>query len=195
MQFEEEFVDDWLDNDFNDFLNNQMDKNAVSGIQSDDDANYYIARVKRNRNMEKMFADKAKSILADYKCKVEMWRDKKVAFLTNDTDRCLVLLQDYYNKVAKNPNTKIRLPEGNIGFYKTRQSLEFDKEEVLSYLQKLHAEANMPIKDFIEITTSLNSKEFRAQGKVDEETGAFVLDGFTIPGVNVKPSKNEFNVR
>ena len=43
MQFEEEFVDDWLDNDFNEFLNNQMDKNAVSGIQSDDDANYYIA--------------------------------------------------------------------------------------------------------------------------------------------------------
>lgn len=195
MDFEEQIVDDWLEDDFNKFLGEQVAQSSAKGIQTDEEANYYVSRIKRNRNLEKMFSDKAKNIIADYKCKVEMWRDKKTDSLTNDTERCLALLQDYYNKVAKDNTTKIRLPEGNIGFYKTRQSIDFDKDKVLAYLKKMHMDFDMPIDSYIETTTSLNTKEFRAKGVVDQNTGVFSLNGYTIPGVDVKLSKNEFAVR
>lgn len=195
MDFEEQIVDDWLEDDFNKFLGEQMAQSSAKGIQTDEEANYYVSRIKRNRNLEKMFSDKAKNIIADYKCKVEMWRDKKNDSLINDTERCLALLHDYYNKVAKDDTTKIRLPEGSIGFYKTRQSIDFDKDKILAYLKKMHMDFDMPIDNYIETTTSLNTKEFRANGVVDQETGIFSLNGYTIPGVDVKLSKNEFAVR
>lgn len=195
MVFEEQVVEDWMDNDFNDFLEKEMSQSSIMGIQTDEEANYYVSRIKRNRNLEKMFSEKAKNIVADYKCKVEMWRDKKLNSLTNDSEHCLALLKEYYDKVAKDDTAKIRLPEGNIGFYKTRQSIDFDDEEVLTYLKKMHMDFDMPIDNYIKTTTSLNTKEFRTKGIIDQETGTFSLNGYTIPGINVKLAKNEFAVR
>lgn len=188
MDFLEENV-----NDFDEFLEEQYDNLT---IVSDADVNYYIGRIKKNKYMAKMFEDQAKNILKDYKEKVENWKNNKIDAINDDNERCLSLLKDYFDRTAKNKSSKLRFPEGSIGFYKTRQSIDIDEEEVIEYLLRIKDEYDfLNVDKYIENKPKLNTKLIRADGEVDSNNATFKLFKNPLPGVVVHPASEEFNVR
>lgn len=189
MEFLEEVVDD-----FDEFLRDNHDDNF---LVSDADVNYYIGRIKKNKYMAKMFEEQAKDILKDYKEKVEEWKAKKINSLENDNERCLSLLKDYFDRTAKNKSSKLRFPEGSIGFYKTRQSIDIDEEETLEYLLKVKKDYNgiYDVDKYVENTPKLNKKQIRADGELTPDGGGLKLFNNPVPGIVVHPASEEFNVR
>lgn len=190
MEFLEENVSDF--DDFNDFLEHEHDSDSL--INTPADANYYIGRVKKNRYMIQLFEDQAKNILKNYKEKVEIWRDKKIEAIENDNARCLLMLKQYFDATAKSTDSKLRFPEGNIGFYKTRQSISIDEQQVLDYFNRLKDEdALFDVNKYIENKPKVNTKQLRNDGVANGEV--FSLNGKVVPGVEVRPASEEFNVK
>ena len=106
------------------------------------------------------------------------------------------LLKDYFDRTAKNKSSKLRFPEGSIGFYKTRQSIDIDEEEVIEYLLRIKDEYDfLDVDKYIENKPKLNTKLIRADGEVDSDNATLKLFKNPLPGVVVHPASEEFNVR
>lgn len=185
-----DFIEESFD-DFDEFLDKIEDAKPQTIIQDDETANYYVGRIKRNRNMISMYKEKAKAIKEYYLDKTKQYEESKTASLENDSERCLALLKEYYDSIAQNDKTKIRLPEGNIGFYKVPQSIKIEDEDaVLDFLNNMD---NFDVSSYIENIPSLNKKAFKNAGIVDMNT--FKFNNEVVPGITVIPSENKFNVR
>lgn len=190
-----------LDDDFEAFLRDFNDDKTIKtgGIQDETTANYYVSRLKKNKDIAKMYEEKAKKILDDYELKVRLWRDKKIDALLNDNERILQMLENYYmNIYDEGSSKKIRLPEGNIGFYKTPASATIDKDNkqtVLEFLHDIHNSNSVDISPYIKMEEDLNVRELKKAGEINEQTKSFKLFDCIVPGVNVKPSEKKFSVR
>lgn len=194
-----EFVEDIVD-DFEDFLNEENDQALKAfGIKDDVTANYYVARVKKNKDIKAMYEAKAKRILDDYELKVKLWLEKHVNSIDKDSERCLSLLEDYYKNVnGDDQSKKIRLPDGNIGFYKTQASISVDREDisfVLETLRSLQKDKGLDVDKYIKIKEDLNLKELKKDGEIDDTSSAFKLEGIVLDSVKTKPSSLKFNIR
>ena len=194
-----EFVEDIVD-DFEDFLNEENDQALKAfGIKDDVTANYYVARVKKNKDIKAMYEAKAKRILDDYELKVKLWLEKHVNSIDKDSERCLSLLEDYYKNVnGDDQSKKIRLPDGNIGFYKTQASISVDREDIsfiLETLRSLQKDKGLDIDKYIKIKEDLNLKELKKDGEIDDTSSAFKLEGIVLDSVKTKPSSLKFNIR
>lgn len=189
-----DFIEEVVDSDFEEFLDEKYEKESANGIQNEDSANYYIGRIKRNRDFIKMTEDKAKSLKDSFALKVDLWKTKKVNSLKNDIEHCMGLLSEYFERVAKDENVKLRFPEGNLGFYKTRESVKVDEKEVFDFIQKYNLN-NGGFERFIMTVPTLDKKTLKEEGHYDPESMSFKIDEIIIPGVTVTPSTKKLNVR
>lgn len=186
MEFLEEEVED-----FDEFLDQEMEESAAEGIMDIETANYYIGRVKKNNAMKAMFEDNAKSLVTSYKDRVTLWKDTKLKALDSDNERILAMLKEYFDKTAKDKSSKLRFVEGSIGFYKTRQKVDIDEKAVMHYLESTYEDMEPYTKTKVE----LDKTAFKKAGEIDPATGVFKLDNQVVPGVNVTLAGEEFNVR
>ena len=178
------------DLDINDFFDAEFDDPSDEDAEIDDaTANYYIARIKKDKELKEMYSEKAKAIKEDYVQKLAVWEQKHYNRLDNDIEYCLARLKSYYDARAKDEKTKLSLPEGNIGFYAKPQSISIDKEVVMQFIKE-HPELNK----YIQYKPDLDTKSLRKDGIIDEEY-LFKIDGSTLPGVIVKPASKVFNIR
>lgn len=128
-------IDNNLVEDLDEFLDAQYELKEGETIMSDDTANYYVSCVKKNNEQKKSYAELAKTLKASYAEKIDLWLEQKLRTIDNDSDRRMRMLEDYFHMRQPDNTKKVRLPEGNIGFYKGRDSVKFsDDEKLVEYL-------------------------------------------------------------
>ena len=176
--------------DIDSFFDEEFDIEDTDTELDDATANYYISRIKRNREMKKEYTDKAKEITKAYSQKIKVWEQKHQERIDNDIEYCLGRLRSYFDQHSKGETDKIRLPEGNIGFYSKPQSIDIDEDALMEIIS---SDDNMA-KEFITYTPKLNTKAIRKEGTVDTDFN-FYLNGILMPSVKVNPSTKVFNVR
>ena len=190
---ENTFISEELD--FDEFLAQQFDKESDNEIISEDAANYYIGRIKKNKTMKELYKNRAKEILKNYESRVNAWMESKINALDSDDAYCLDKLQPYYEKNANNNAVKLRFPEGSIGYYKVATKVDINKDEVIKYLESNFAPEQYS--DFMkkEVQYKLESTPFKKAVNINENDLTCSLDGMIIPGVTITPSKTVFNIR
>ena len=187
--------ENYIEDDFQEFLDQKSFEEAEAcDVISEDLVNYYISRIKKNKEAQKMYEERAKNIIAEYSDKVKLWRDKHNNSIEEDIAYCLGKLEGYFEVNAKNDESKLRFPEGSIGFYKTRTSVKFDDEALLEFA--LDSEQNKSVfRDFLEFKPSINTKSLRNTLDLDPENGIASINGIIIPGVKVSGGNKKFDVR
>jgi hypothetical protein len=181
--------------DFDEFLNDFM--NQKEGILDEESANYYIGRIKKNKANIEMVAEKAKNILANYKNKVELWSEKETQKYQNDIDHCLEMLRPYFEAHAKDSTTKLKFPEGSLGFYKTARSVKLDEKiilEEIKTLENIDYASYLELQKYIKQVPQLDKALIKKDAKVDE-TNVFKVGNVVLTGATVTPEKITFTVR
>lgn len=191
--------ENYIEDDFQDFLEKRsFEESESSDIISEDLANYYVAKIKKNKKIQDMYEERAKNIITEYSDKVKLWKEKHINSLEEDTKYCLGKLKDYFDSVANDEDAKIRFPEGNLGFYKTRVSVKIDENEVLDFA--LNSVDNTDLdksvfKDLLEYKPSVNKTSLRSIISLDAENGVAMINNVIIPGVKVSGGNKKFDVR
>ena len=173
------------------------EESSENDVLTEDQVNYYIGRIKRNKARLDMNKQRAKAILDSYKTKVENWVTKNEMVLTQDNEYCLSKLKTYWEANAKDNKTKLRFPEGSLGFYKKRQTMSVDQEEVVKFLEMIIDKDKANSEEFKSLLTyvpKLDLKKFKEGGKVDENN-IFKYGDYAFSGVTVTPSEDVFSVR
>lgn len=153
-------------------------------------ANYYLGRIKQNKEKLRQYESQAKEMKDDFKVRVDGWLQSRQSALEYDNQHCLEILEMYFedNKPARGKT--ISLPEGNIGLYATPEKYDFDthKEDVLRYLQD-HPELQKYIRNKPEINRSELKKacSFR--------DGKIYVGDLELPNVTYSPKTDQFSIR
>lgn len=158
-----EFTSNTIEENFDDFLDEQYVVKEGQAITADT-ANYYLGRIKSNNESKEAFEATAKELKAKYAEKVELWLAKQKQTLDNDNTHCLSILEQYFHQTQSNPDKKIKLPNGNIGFYKTRDSIQFS-DNILEYISN-----NDKLKQYIVPKYSVDTKALRSDSVINEVT-------------------------
>jgi hypothetical protein len=145
-----------------------------------------------------MISERAKKILSDYKNKVELWSSKEEEKYERDIEHCLEMLRPYFDAHAKDSKSKLKFPEGTLGFYKTPRSIKLDEKIILQEFENAVTEnefLKMELDKYIKATPSLDKALLKKEGEIDEETGVFKIKGVPLMGAVITPEKNNFTVR
>ena len=180
---------------FDDLFGEENNKNLEGANLTEPQVNYYIRRVKKNKNSMKMIEERRKAIQKDYEMKLKLWEAKSKEKLQEDIDYCLEKLNAYFDAHSDNDNQKLVFPEGRIGFYKKPMSISVNKEEALAAIQELIKAGNENLKEFIVQVDALDSDGLKKAGSVNDQFGLFQINDISIPGVKVTPASTDFSVR
>ena len=112
-------------------------KRRKSGIQNDDQADYYVGRI---LDLEKEIEDInaiAEKKIKEYTDKVTAWKDKVLKSPTGAHDYIQSLLEDYTRKRTEGlRKNSVALVNGTIGFRKTRDKFDVDEDKLRKYLDE-----------------------------------------------------------
>lgn len=191
LAYSEVEVQDFFDDLFNDDNANNLEGASLNEAQ----VNYYIRRVKKNKNAMKMVEERRKAIQRDYESRLKLWEAKNKDRLQEDIDYCLEKLNAYFDAHSNNDSQKLVFPEGRIGFYKKPMTISVNKDEALASIQELIKAGNNDLQKFIIKVDSLDSDSLKKAGTVDEQFDLFKINDVAISGVKVNPASVDFNVR
>lgn len=178
---------------FEEFLDDTFGaKLEADEIISETDANYYIGRVKRNKDKKAAIKNRAKSILEDYKTRVALWEENQNKAIDYDIEKCMEKLEKYFSATAPNKSTKLSFPEGKLGYYKQRGSVKFDKDIVEDFVIN---EDNVLSTYRIESEPTVDFESLKEEGKVNYDDLTFSVLGIVIPGVTVTAPSEKFSIR
>ena len=180
---------------FDDLFNDDNVKNLEGSDLNEAQVNYYIRRVKKNKNAMKMVEERRKAIQRDYESRLKLWEAKNKDRLQEDIDYCLEKLNAYFEAHSNNDNQKLVFPEGRIGFYKKPMTISVNKDEALASIQELIKAGNNDLQKFIIQVDALDSDSLKKAGTVDEQFDLFKINDIAISGVKVTPASVDFNVR
>ena len=157
--------------------------NAVS-------ANYYLARIKKNKEKAAQYAEQAKQMKDDFKVRVDNWLASRQHALDYDTQYCMDVLELYYEENKPANGKSISLPEGNIGMYTVQAKYDFDtgKEDILKFLEQYPG-----LHRFIRNKPEINKSDLKKACTVED--GKLYIDGYEIPKAGFTPKTTEFGVR
>ena len=133
---------------FDDLFNDDNVKNLEGSDLNEAQVNYYIRRVKKNKNAMKMVEERRKAIQRDYESRLKLWEAKNKDRLQEDIDYCLEKLNAYFEAHSNNNNQKLVFPEGRIGFYKKPMTISVNKDEALASIQELIKAGNNDLQKF-----------------------------------------------
>lgn len=153
-------------------------------------ANYYLGRIKQNKEKMKSYEEQAKQMKDDFIVRVEQWLDTRRSSLDYDTQHCMDMLEIYYERNKPANGKPISLPEGNIGIYATRENFDFDTnaDKILPLLEKDDA-----LKEFIRYKPSINKMEIKKACAVKD--GIVYIHGKKMPLVGYTPKGKAFSIR
>lgn len=151
-------------------------------------ANYYVGRIKQNKQKAKQYEEQAKEMKDDFKTRVDSWLKSRQDALDYDTQHCMEMLEMYYEANKPANGKSISLPEGNIGMYSVPAKYDFDskKEEILQYLQD--HQLFQFIRNKLEIDKAGIKKAIR------EENGKLYIGDIELPVAYI-PKTTAFNIR
>ena len=153
-------------------------------------ANYYLGRVKQNKEKLKRYEDQAKQIKDDFKVRVDNWLQSRKNALEFDTQHCLDALELYYESNKPINGKPLSLPEGNIGMYSVTAKYDFDscKEEILKFLQD-HPE----LQQYVRNKPEINKEELKKACVVKD--GRVYVGEIEIPKAGYTPKTSKFSFR
>ena len=153
-------------------------------------ANYYLGRIKQNREKMTKYKEQAKQISDDFKARIETWLQSRQKTLDFDTQHCMDMLEAYYEQNKPANGKSLSLPEGNIGMYSVAAKYDFDtcKDDVLKFLQD-HEE----LQKYIRNKPEINKAELKKACSVVD--GKIYVGDLELPKVGFIPKTSEFGIR
>lgn len=152
-------------------------------------ANYYLGRIKQNKEKAEQYKNQAKEMKDDFKVRVDTWLQSRQNALDYDTQHCLEMLEAYYEAHKPANGKSISLPEGNIGMYTVSAKYDFDtyKDKVVKFLQEHQ------LTQYIRNKPEVNKTEIKKA--VREVDGKLYVDGIELSDVPYTPKTTAFGIR
>lgn len=178
----ESVIDEELDNEVN-----------MTEINSNWEADRLVGMIKKNREEAKTLTERAKEIINNHKFKVELWRDKQLETLENKNKYMLKMLSDYYMKVTDGQE-KLKLPNGNVGFYAIREKVEWEDEKALISFIEEESKKNPSMNNLLRFDPKLNKDLIKSSIKFNTE-GKAMLGNLILPHISHIEKHTEINVK
>ena len=152
-------------------------------------ANYYLGRIKQNREKMERYKEQAKQMKNDFKVRVETWLQSRQNSLDYDTQHCMEMLEMYYAANKPADGKSISLPEGNIGMYSVPEKYDFEsyEKDVIKYLQ------DNQLSKYLRLKPEIDKKEIKKAITYDGEK--LWIDGIELPNVPYTPKTKAFGIR
>ena len=152
-------------------------------------ANYYLGRIKQNKEKAEQYKSQAKEMKDDFKVRVDTWLQSRQNALDYDTQHCLEMLEAYYENHKPANGKSISLPEGNIGMYAVAAKYDFDtyKDKIVKFLQEHQ------LTQYIRNKPEVNKTEIKKA--VQEVDGKLYINGIELPDVPYTPKTTAFGIR
>ena len=154
------------------------------------DANYYLGRIKQNKEKAARYKDQAKQMKDDFNVRVDAWFQSRQKALDYDTQYCMDVLELYYEKNKPEDGKSLSLPEGNIGMYTVQAKYDFDtaKDVILKFLQD-----HPGLQKYVRFKPEINKTELKNACTV--ENGKLFIDDLEIPNASYTPKTKTFGIR
>ena len=152
-------------------------------------ANYYLGRIKQDKEKMERYKEQAKQMKDDFKIRVDTWLQSRQSSLDYDIQHCLDMLEIYYEAHKPADGKSISLPEGNIGLYSVSEKYDFDSHEkdVIKYLQ------DHQLSKYLRIKPEIDKKEIKKAITFDGEK--LWIEGIELPNVPYTPKTKVFGIR
>lgn len=165
----------------------------LTEINSAWEADRLIGIIKKNKEEAKVIEQRAKEVIDNYKYKVGLWKEKSLETLENQNKYMMKMLTDYYMKYSDG-KTKMRFPNGNLGFYAVREKIEWeDEKSLISYIEEA-IKIDSSLSGLLRMKPELNKEEIKANMKFNNE-GQAVINGIVLPHISHVEKHNEVNVK
>ena len=153
-------------------------------------ANYYIGRIKQNKVRLKQYEEQAKQMKDDFKVRVDTWLQSRQSSLDFDNQRCMEMLEAYYESNKQPGKKTLSLPEGNIGLYSAPAKYDFNTngEEILRILQ-----ADPALHKYVRTKAEINVAELKKACAVKDDK--VFIGELELPDVGYIPKTDAFGVR
>jgi len=147
-------------------------------------ANYYVGRLKKNKEKAEAYEQQAKEMIDDFKVRVQNWLKTRQEALEYDNKHCMEMLEAFYESHKPENGKPISLPEGNVGFYTAREKYDFDtnEKEIIKLLEE-----DPDMKQFLRYKPEINRIEFKKACTVDGDQ--VYLHGKKVPVAFTPKSK------
>lgn len=188
---QENFLEDLLEDiDRQEASDLGVDKVEESGITSREQAEYFIRRLKKLKKQQEDVEAVAKQRTADYKRKVDNWKNSRLSTINASIEFVEAHLTAYLEEeLAGTEKKSISTVEGTIGIKKVAPHYDYDDKKVLKFLNE-----NPDRDKFIKRTEEIRKNELKKYGKIGEN-GAFYLGEDSVPGVLVTYMPDKLFVR
>ena len=157
-------------------------------IDTPQQANYAIRKVKEIRKQMDDIHAMAKQELASHEAKVKEWEAKQVLSLEYSEQYFASRLEGYaHTHIDANGKKKsLSLIDGSIGFRKVQDSYDYDDKALIDGLKGTHDE-------LIEMKPAVKKAELKKAATVKE--GKLYLGDMLVPGVTVTAQPDKFEVK
>ena len=153
-------------------------------------ANYYLGRIKQNKEKIKQYETQAKQMKDDFKVRVDTWLQNRQNSLNFDIQHCMEMLELYFEQNRPVKGKTLSLPEGNIGMYSVPAKYDFDTngKEILNILQ-----TNPELQKYVRIKPEINVAELKKACTVKDDK--VYVGELELPNVGYVPKTDVFNIR
>lgn len=178
------------DFEFENFLEEEYGANSNTDTinLTFESADYYLNRLKLNKKKIEEIDFKAKMYKAEYEAKIEAWQKRRSNLYQRDIDHCSEILEAYFNKVEIDPAKKVSLPSGTIGFYKTREKINYDEALLTKYLLE-----HENFQKYISVKPSINKNLLKKEATYVD--GQMQIGNVVLPGVSITEAVTKFGVK
>lgn len=155
-------------------------------------ANYYVGRIKQDKEKMKQYDEQAKQMKDDFKVRVDTWLQSRQKTLDADIQHCMDMLEIYY---AQNPpanGKSISLPEGNIGMYAVSAKYDFDTKEkqILDILR-----TNPELQQYVRTKEEIDRARIRKDITIVDGEVCVGEHKIPFPEIGYTPKTTAFGIR
>lgn len=190
------FIDDLFDYiDEQEVKELHIDNPMAEGfsIRNEEQANYWIRKVKDLREEKEKIAQQAQSSIESYVKKVQKFVDSSYTPLDRQEEFLTRALQSFAEQERQNNPTKksIRMIEGTLAFRHQQPEFEYDDEALLASLKADDKLAENYVKEKIEYKP--DKTKLKKDGDIVGD--GFSVNGVLLAGITVTPRPDKFEIK
>jgi phage host-nuclease inhibitor protein Gam len=160
-----------------------------SGIQNDEQANYYLRLLAESKFEESKIRKQAENKRKKYEEIITEWENDNVKGLVSKQDYFTMLLTDYVNKKRNGKTGTEKFIYGNVKISKQQNKYDYEEDEVI--IDELR---NNGLEQFVssQVKESINKTELKKAGSV--VNGKLAINGHILNSITVTPRENAVSV-
>lgn len=158
-------------------------------IKNKSDADFYVKQINKLRQQKEEINEFVDGEIERQLRMYEEYRKKSLKPLDSQIAFYEEALKTFtLNEYEQTGKKSIKLPNGTLGIKKQQPKYVYNDEEVLEFLR------NNDMNDYIRMKPELNKKDLKKNSIVNSNN-ELIIDGKVVPGVDVIPQDDKFEVK